>query len=203
MARAKKNTSKRKQVRDLVSEHLFTLLILVVFAAFLYESVYLSRCLKDWNGPRFRVYEGQCSFYCYDDGFTRARSGWYFHMDNGMRLNIPCDVCTREDFRTAPLDASPDAPVSICYMPPTFLRYGKIIVSMKAGGEELISQSAVYAYLKDQKTGAIIVTSLLGLVAIIILPFIILSDVALYREHRRRMKRRKKGRNKASPVSKS
>ena len=198
MSKTKGKTMKRKQLWSCTLEHLISVLIIVVICVQVYTVVYLNRCLGDWKGASFRAYDGFCGSYFYRDTFTRARTGWVFQLDNGERCFIPCDVCNRDNFQIDAIAANPSAPVNICIMPSTFLRFDNMIVSMRIHEEELVSQNAMYDYLKDQKSGCVVVISLEVLLLLFLLPGQIISDIELYQEHQRGKKRNRAKSNKSN-----
>jgi hypothetical protein len=187
--KTKGKAMKRKELGYYILGNFLAVAAIVMFCIMVYENIYLNRCLSDWEGDSFPVYEGVCGSYFYDTSAI-VRDGWTFQFDDGEWYNIRARACNRDNFPIDVIASNPNTPVTIRTMPSTFLLYDKMIVSMELNGAELVPQDAVYDYVKDQKKGDVLVYFVMVLVLLLLIPSQILLDVDLYRERQQRKKKR-------------
>lgn len=191
MRKTKGKAMKRRELGYYILGNFLAVAAIVMFCIMVYENIYLNRCLSDWEGDSFPVYEGVCGSYFYRDTMTKARDGWTFHFDDGEWYYIRYYVCNQDNFPIDVIASNPDTPITIRTMPTTFLSYDNMIVSMEIHGAELVPQDAVYDYVKDQKESTVFGYFVMIPFLLLFVPTNILLDIMLYREHQRRKKKRK------------
>jgi uncharacterized membrane protein len=190
--KTKGKAMKRKELGYYILGNFLAVAAIVMFCIMVYENVYLNRCLSDWEGDSFPVYEGVCGSYFYRDTMTKARDGWTFHFDDGEWYYIRYYVCNQDNFPIDVIASNPDTPITIRTMPSTFLSYDNMIVSMELNGAELVPQDAVYDYVKDHKESTVFGYFVMIPFLLLFVPTNILLDIMLYREHQRRKKKKQK-----------
>lgn len=185
------------KAKSVISKILAIAIYLLVCFRFVGLDSFEQHCFRNWLSSEFPSYTGRCVKleYSYNGNFDRSGCGWYITLHTGETCYVPSELAATWSeeqvaaFQTLVLKER----VSIRTMPSGWSRYNNAIVTLNAGGRDLVDGSWFRDQLSERHKTYVWIRGLILIpTGVVFLVYYLVSAVAYIRSRKEKTKNRKK-----------